>query len=173
MANAEERPLAWLESYVDLRAAGHGPAGGRLLDAFPLHVAIAACELFGAVAAFGRRVNLKRLTDEEWRQAGGTGFDIFAGGSSGVEAFLENLRDTYPYSRAGNEGPQALLGRIYQVLEFGREDIAYSHLLRPTEAVCAGAAAVLKPPGLRCIVSAKALAPWAWKRQLCSGLLHN
>jgi hypothetical protein len=34
-----------------------------------LHVAIAACELFGAVAAFGRTANLKRLTGEEWRIA--------------------------------------------------------------------------------------------------------
>ncbi|OKO80965.1 TniQ family protein [Bradyrhizobium sp. AS23.2] len=127
VANAEARPLSGLETYVTDRV-GHGPVGGRLLDTFPLHVAIAACELFGAVAAFGRRPNLKQLTDEEWRQAGGAGFDIFAGGSSTVHAFLEKLRDTYAYSRSGNEGPQALLGRIYQVLEFGREDKSYDQL---------------------------------------------
>ena len=34
-------------------------------------------------------------TTEELRQAGGAGFDIFAGGSSGVAAFIEKLRDTY------------------------------------------------------------------------------
>jgi hypothetical protein len=48
----------------------HGPIAGGLLDTLPLHVAIAACELFGAVAAFGRTANLKRLTGEEWRIAG-------------------------------------------------------------------------------------------------------
>jgi hypothetical protein len=127
VSNAETRPLTGLESYVTMRVA-HGPVGGRLLDTFALHVAIAASELFGAVATLGRRVNLKRLTDEEWRVAGGAGSDIFAGGSAGVAAFLEDLRRTYPYSGAGTEGPQAVFGRIYQVLEFGRADKAFDPL---------------------------------------------
>jgi hypothetical protein len=72
--------------------------------------------------------NLKRLTDQAWRVAGGVGFDIFADGQAGVEAFLEDLRRTYPYSGAGTEGPQAVFGRIYQVLEFGQEDKAFDPL---------------------------------------------
>jgi TniQ len=127
VTDAATRPLTGLETYVAMRVV-HGPVGGRLPDTFALHVAIAACELFGAVAAFGRRVNLKRLTDEEWRHAGGAGFDIFAGGSAGVAAFLEDLRSRYPYSGAATEGPQAVFGRIYQVLQFGREDQAFDPL---------------------------------------------
>jgi hypothetical protein len=127
VADAETRSLTGLETYVTMRVA-HGPVGGQLLDTLPLHVAIAACELFGAVAAFGRMPNLKRLTDQEWRVAGGAGFDILADGQAGVEALLEDLRRTYPYSGAGTEGPQAVFGRIYQVLEFGREDKAYDPL---------------------------------------------
>jgi hypothetical protein len=45
-----------------------------------------------------------------------------------VVRVLEYLRSTYPYSRSGNEGPQAVFGRIYQVLEFGREDKAFDPL---------------------------------------------
>jgi hypothetical protein len=127
VADAETRPLTGLETYVTMPVT-LGPVRGGLLDALPLHVAITACEIFGAVAAFGRMPNLKRLTDEEWRRAGDAGFDIFSDGLAGVEALLEDLRRTYPYSGAGTEGPQAVFGRIYQVLEFGREDKAFDPL---------------------------------------------
>ncbi|WP_050420524.1 hypothetical protein [Bradyrhizobium tropiciagri] len=126
-AEAGARPLTGLEVYVTERLT-HGPVRGGLLDALPLYIAIAACDLFGAVATLGRMPNLKRLTDEEWRVAGGAGFDILADGQAGIENLLENLRRTYPYSGAGTEGPQAVFGRIYQVLEFGREDKAFDPL---------------------------------------------
>lgn len=123
----ETRPLTAFETYVLNRING-GSAGTAFIDALPLHVAIAACELFGAVASFGRMPNLKTLTDEEWRQAGAAGFDIVGGGKPSIEVFLEDLQASYPYSRAATEGPQAIFGRIYQVLEFGREDKAYDPL---------------------------------------------
>ena len=70
----------------------------------------------------GRTPDLKRLADEEWHAAGAAGFEIFAGGEASVADFLEGLRKSYPYSGAATEGAQAIFGRIYQVLEFGRED---------------------------------------------------
>lgn len=127
VAVAETRPLTGLEAYVTMRLA-HGPVRDGLLDALPLHVAITGCELFGAVATLGRMPNLKRLTDEEWRAAGRAGFDLLSGGHAGIDDFLEDLRRSYPYSRSGNEGPQAVFGRIYQVLEFGRADKAFGPL---------------------------------------------
>lgn len=127
VAEASQRPLTGLETYVVARLSG-APARSELLDALPLYVAIAACELFGAVAAFGRTVNLKTMTDEDWRVAGGAGFDILAGGVAGAHGFLEALQATYPYSGAATEGPQAVLGRIYQTLEFYRDDAAYDPL---------------------------------------------
>jgi hypothetical protein len=42
-----------------------------------------------------------------------------------VTDFLEGLRKSYPYFGAATEGAQAIFGRIYQVLEFGREDASY------------------------------------------------
>lgn len=125
--DTETRPLTAFETYLLNRIEG-GSAGSAFIDALPLYVAIAACELFGAVASFGRMPNLKTLTDEEWRQAGDAGFDIVAGGKPSIEAFLGDLQASYPYSRAATEGPQAIFGRIYQVLEFGREDKAYDPL---------------------------------------------
>jgi hypothetical protein len=124
---SERRPVTGLENYVVSRVI-HGSLFGGLLDTLPLHAAIAACELFGAVATFGRTVNLKKLGDEEWRVAGGAGFDILADGKPGLEIFLEDLRDSYPYSGAATEGPQAVLGRIYQTFEFYRDDKAYDPL---------------------------------------------
>jgi hypothetical protein len=126
-AQAATRPLTLFEAYLLDRIDG-GSARGGLIDGLPLFVAIAACETFGAVATLGRMPNLKKLTDEQWRVAAAAGFDILDGGKPGIEAFLEDLQATYPYARAGSEGPQALFGRIYQVLEFGREDAAYDPL---------------------------------------------
>lgn len=126
-AKAECRALTGLETYVITRLTC-GAVRGGLLDTLPLHVAIAACELFGAVAAFGRMPNLKTLTDDQWRQAGAAGFDIVGDGKPGIEVFLEDLQASYPYSGGATEGPQAVFGRVYQVLEFGREDPAFDPL---------------------------------------------
>ncbi|MBM7482336.1 TniQ family protein [Bradyrhizobium canariense] len=127
VAEAGTRPLTGFDTYVLNRLSG-GSVRCDLLDTLPLHVVIAACDLFGAVALFGRTPNLNKLVDEEWRAAGGAGFDIFAGGKPSVAGFLEDLRRSYPYGGAATEGPQAVLGRIYQVLEFGRADPAYDPL---------------------------------------------
>jgi len=126
-AESVTRPLTGFETYVLNRTNG-GSAHGGLIDRLPLFVAIAACELFGAVATLGRMPNLKTLTDEEWRLAGAAGFDIVAFGKPGIEMFLEDLQAGYAYSGAATEGPQAVFGRIYQTLEFGRENPAFDPL---------------------------------------------
>ncbi|KQW23203.1 hypothetical protein ASC80_07895 [Afipia sp. Root123D2] len=126
-AEAGTRTLTGLETYIVDRVAGRA-AESVLLDGMPLHVAIAGCELFGAVATLGRMPNLKTLADNEWRRAGAAGFDILNGGKSAVDTVLRGLQASYPYLRTGKEGPQAVFGRIYQVLEFGRDDPAYDPL---------------------------------------------
>jgi TniQ len=124
VAEATARPLTGLEAYVVARLDALG-GQHRLLDRLLLHVAIGACELFGAAATLGRTPDLKRLTDEQWRAAGAAGFEILAAGEPAVAEFLEGLQKSYPYSGAATEGAQAIFGRIYQVLEFGREDASY------------------------------------------------
>jgi hypothetical protein len=123
----KRRPLTELENYVVTRVV-HGSPGTGLLDTLPLHAAIFACELFGVVATLGRTPKFGQVTDEQWRAAGKAGFGIFAGGEPAVAEFMEDLRKSYPYGGAATEGPQAVLGRIYQMLEFGRADAAYDTL---------------------------------------------
>lgn len=127
VAEAGTRPLTAFETYVLDRVDG-STGGTGLIDTLPLHAVIVACELFGAVATLGRMPNLKILTDKEWRLAGAAGFDILSGGRPSVDAFLEGLQASYPYSGGATEGPQAIFGRVYQVLEFGREDPAFDPL---------------------------------------------
>jgi len=126
-AEAGTRPLTGLETYIVNRVHDRA-ARSVLLDGMPLHVASAGCELFGAVATLGRMPNLKTLADDEWRCAGAAGFGILNGGKPAVDNFLHGLQASYPYRGTGKEGPQAVFGRIYQVLEFGRENPAYDPL---------------------------------------------
>jgi len=157
-----ERPATRLETYVTGRL--NADAGPQLLDRLPLHVAIGACELFGAVATLGRTPDLKRLTDNEWHAAGAAGFEIFAGGEAGVADFLEGLRKSYPYSGAATEGAQAIFGRIYQTLEYGREDPSYDgvrdlvgHFIRTRFPVGPGDVVFGKPVERRTLHSVRTL----------------
>ena len=119
----DRRQPTGLETYILDRVEGcrHSP----LLDSFDLFVAIETCKILGAVDLYGRTANLNKLTDDEWRLAGGRGFEIADGGVASVRQFLETLQATFPYKRSGREGPQALFGRIYQKLEFGSEGAAW------------------------------------------------
>lgn len=123
LAAAVRRRPNGLERYVLDRVAGMRTGG--FLDGFPLYAAVRICEIFGLVAAFGRTPNTKRLTDDEWWQAGAAGFAVVSQGRPGIEALLADLQLTYPYGRSSNEGPQALFGRAYQMLAFGADDPVY------------------------------------------------
>jgi hypothetical protein len=162
VAESVERPVSGLEAYVAGRL--NADSGPQLLDRLPLHVAIGACELFGAVATLGRTPHLKRLTDEQWHTAGSAGFEIFAGGEASVADFLEGLRKSYPYSGAATEGAQAIFGRIYQALEYGREDPSYDgvrdlvgHFIRTRFPVGPGDVVFGKPVERRTLHSVRTL----------------
>ena len=120
---APRRQPSGFENYVLARLAGERMA--PFLDGIELHAAIRTCEMIGAVAVFGRTPNLRRLSDDGWRRAGAAGFEIAASGAPAIGVFLTGLQRTYAYGRGGNEGPQALYGRLYQWLEFGAEHTAY------------------------------------------------
>lgn len=100
-----------LEEYLLDRLDGHrGPAW---LDNLPWHAAAKTCEMIGAVVVFGRKAAIKRMTDEQWREAGEAGFEIAANGVVGIRACLDKLRSTYPESRTDPSGPQAWFGRLH------------------------------------------------------------
>jgi hypothetical protein len=121
---AEHRLPTDLENYVIARLDGgrHSP----FLDSLELHAAIKFAEMTGAVELFGRTSNLKGLSDEEWRRAGASGFEIVNGGPVAIGAFLSKLQATFDYGRSGHLGPQALYGRLFQWLAFDAEDPAYN-----------------------------------------------
>ena len=119
----ECRQLTGLENYVVTRL--DGGRNSPFLDTLELHAAIKFAEMVGAVEMFGRTPNLKELSDEDWRRAGAAGFVIAADGPASFGTFLSGLQATFDYSGSGNEGPQALFGRLYQWLEFGADDVAY------------------------------------------------
>lgn len=123
IAAAPRRGPSDLEQYMLGRL--HGATQSPFLDGLELHAAIRSCETIGAVALFGRRVTLRRLSDDDWHRAGGAGFKIVGGGVPSIGEFLAELQRTYPYGRLGNEGPQALYGKIYHWLAFWDDDPAY------------------------------------------------
>ena len=122
----KHQEMTGLETYIVARLEGgqHSP----FLDTLELHVAVKFCEMLGAVELFGRMAKLNELSDEDWRRAGAAGFVIAAGGTASIGAYLSRLQATFAYTRGGTEGPQALFGRLYQLLEFGAEDPAYNPL---------------------------------------------
>ncbi len=106
-----------LETYIVARLGGiSGQAAW--LDELPLHVAITMSETIGIVDCFGRDVQTKRLTNDDWAIAAERGFDIARRGIPAFEAFMDELLRTYPYSRRCTERAQATLGYLYQILAF-------------------------------------------------------
>jgi hypothetical protein len=120
---APRRSPSALENYVMARLDGERRVA--FLDSLELHASIRISEVIGAVAVFGRTVRLKRLTKNDWWRAGAAGFDITAAGPASICEFLTKLQQTYRYGRGGQEGPQALYGRLYQWLADRCEHPAY------------------------------------------------
>lgn len=90
-----------------------GAAGPTWLDALPWHAAAKTCEMIGAVALFGRKAAIKTMSDAQWREAGGVGFEIASAGPSGIRSFLDGLRSSYDGSSSDSSGPQAWFGRLH------------------------------------------------------------
>jgi hypothetical protein len=123
-----KRPASNLERYILARVNG---AARRpvWLDNLDLHAAIKVSEMFGAVATFGRKHNLKTLTPDDWRVAGGKGFNIVSAGETGIRAFLAEMYDSYKESRVPNEGPHARFGKLHDWLASVADDPPYRPVL--------------------------------------------
>jgi hypothetical protein len=115
---AVETPASALEDYLLDRLDGQ--PGPEWLDALPWHAAAKVCETIGAVATLGRAAPIKTMSDAQWREAGGAGFDIASQGPAGIRAFFDDLRTTYPQGRSDPSGPQAWFGRIHTWLTGSR-----------------------------------------------------
>jgi hypothetical protein len=121
---SEPRDLTGLEMYVIGRL--NGDCGPPFVDGLELHAAVKFAEIVGIVEMFGRTPTLEERSDDGRRLAGAVGFAIMAGGPVAIGSFLQKLQATFDYGGGGNEGPQALYGRLYQWLAFDAEGPAYN-----------------------------------------------
>jgi hypothetical protein len=122
---AVKRPASGLEQYIFSRLDA-APGRPGWLDALEFHAAIKVCEVFGAVAVFGRKQNLKTLSPDDWYAAGSKGFEIAAAGEIGIGAFLADMHGTYRESRVPNEGAHARFGRLYDWVASVADDPVYA-----------------------------------------------
>lgn len=97
------------------------------LDNLPFFAAAWTTEIVGAVAAFGKRVNLDKLSENERYAAGSAGFEILKDGAEGLKEFMRALKRSHaPKSgRRSADGPQAIYGKLFMCFAQGLPDPAY------------------------------------------------
>lgn len=112
---APARTPSALEQYIMRRLAGD--AGPSWLDDQPVDLAARACEMLGVILTAGTHVNLKTLDTLGWHRAGDTGCQAAFHGADGIREALDlHLARIPEEERRG--GPQHVLGRLYQWLQF-------------------------------------------------------
>jgi hypothetical protein len=130
LAAAPRREPSALETYVlDRIRNGRGAAW---LDTCSLNGAVKSCEIIGAVLLHGRTPNLTKFSEDDWEAAGAAGYAIARQGEEALRRFFSSLQETCP-TQAGQVGPQAIFGRLYQWLNYqgrGEEGAPLRDLLR-------------------------------------------
>ena len=111
---AVRRKASGLEHYILGRLEGHQQADW--LDGLPFHVAVQTCERVGAVALFGPEVSFRGLDDDEWRAAGGVGFDVMSLGTGGFADFLDVLRVDQASTLHANSLGRKCYGSLWEFL---------------------------------------------------------
>jgi hypothetical protein len=121
---ALRRPTSGLETYLLGRIEGH--TDYPWLDALPFFAAAWTTEIVGAVAKFGKRVNMDSMTEEDKYEAGAAGFEVTKAGAAGIDAFMSKLsREHAPKKEGSADGPQATYGKLYMSFAHGLPDPAY------------------------------------------------
>jgi len=113
VASAPMQEPSALETYVLARL--DGKTASPLLDAMPLAAVLRLCETAGAVATLGRGADFDGLSDDDWRKAGGHGYEALAEGVDGLLALLDRLMDTVG-PRDRRDGPRVAFRRLYSLL---------------------------------------------------------
>lgn len=121
LADAQvRRDVSPLQTYVTDRL--DGKTGPAWLDGQGIELGARASEMLGLALEFGRKPNLRKMTADEWDQAGRAGFEFTSRGEEGIrEALGEVQRRAWFDERiSGQSGPQMVFGRIYQWLNFSK-----------------------------------------------------
>lgn len=80
--------------------------------------------MIGATLVHGLKFNHNKLSAEDWRQAGATGFEIARHGADAVTASLGEIA-AMSSTTAGQASPKAVYGKIYELLAY--ESLALDH----------------------------------------------
>jgi hypothetical protein len=105
-----------LQEYVLARLDGR--AGPAWLDGQTLEQAVRVTEMLGVLLEFGATPDLNLLTEDQWDQAGATGFAYTSRGEAGI-------RDALAHAHAAYTGPgkptrRNVFGRLYEWLSYSR-----------------------------------------------------
>jgi hypothetical protein len=118
------RTASGLETYLLDRIEGR--ADYLWLDRLPFFAAAWTTEVVGAVAEFGKRVNLDLLSDDDMYRAGAAGFQITKNGAAGIDDFMSRLkREHIPKKDGSADGAQAMFGKLYMTFAQGLVDPGY------------------------------------------------
>lgn len=122
---AVRRPASGLETYLLGRLDGREDY--PWLDRMPFYAAARTIEIVGAVASFGKRINMDKLLDDDWYEAGDVGFDILKSGATGLTDFMSVLKEEHvpKTDRGSADGPQAVYGKLFMTYAQGLPDPSY------------------------------------------------
>lgn len=122
---AIRRPPSGMESYLLGRLDGREDR--PWLDRMPFYAAARTIEIVGAVASFGKRINMDKLLDDDWYEAGDVGFDILKSGATGLTDFMSVLKEEHvpKTDRGSADGPQAVYGKLFMTYAQGLPDPSY------------------------------------------------
>jgi hypothetical protein len=123
---ATPRRPSGLERYLLDRFGGQ--SAGIWLDTFPFYAASHMTEIVGAVAAFGKEVNLDDLSDDQKHEAGRAGFELAKDGPAGIKSLMDDLHRRHVARQAAADGPQAVFGKLYVTFAHGSQDPAFDPL---------------------------------------------
>lgn len=104
-----------VQSYLLDRIAG--VRGPEWLDGQAIDQATRATEMLGAVMEFGARINIDKMTAEDWHRAGCVGWDWTSKGEAGLREAFHILQAREPKPKdAHHRHPGTKFGALYQWL---------------------------------------------------------
>lgn len=107
LRSRDTTPFTEFEQFVLDRLEGRKQAG-PLLDKMTMMAAADTCELFGMYTEFGKYVNLKKASEDEWRLAAQSGYKLLLQGREGIRQFGRHM--------AAQENPKRCAYGGYHIL---------------------------------------------------------
>lgn len=124
---ARRRGLSGLERHLLDRLDGIADAEAAWVASFPFYATARICEVLGAVAIKGVGLDPDSLSDSEWQDAGGIGYEIAREGEAGIRSLLVRLQEGFVGGRRA-WGVRSVFGYLHTALLGTINDPAYEPL---------------------------------------------